>query len=120
MQRDSIERYRRGKFLQTLALAEFRQGKYSQAIRLAFRSVATLPKGETKYSSPIAGGYAILAMSHFKAGNMEQANDYRNRFDEALNVKTFREDPNVMLLADELKELFASQPVSSAVESAAE
>lgn len=64
---------------------------------------------ETKLPGAHAGDLDILAMSHFKLGNFEKANDYREQLNLAMKLDSFKDDKECLSFLKEVDELFKSR-----------
>lgn len=76
-------------------------GNYREAIDAALKSVALSPR-------VFPGDYAILAMSYSELGEMEPANDYREKFNTTMKLDAFQDDEDCLSLALEVESMFES------------
>ena len=86
----------------TLATVEYRMGSYQEAIQAALKSVELSPQA-------FPGDYAILAMSYSELGDTENANDYRKRFHESMQLNDFKNDEDCKSLSSEVERTFESE-----------
>lgn len=91
-----------GSSLQTLAAAEYRIGNFAKAIAAA--------KGSLELEPELASGtgFAIMAMSHLKLGDLAEANEYRKNLGDAMEKDAFSKDAKCVFFAAEVDELFKS------------
>ena len=101
--RDLIRQHPQNIYYNTLAKAEYRLGNYQEAIDAALGSVALSPQ-----EIPHPGNYAILAMSYSKLSETETANDYRERFQEAMKLDAFQNDAECKSFSAEVETTFAA------------
>jgi hypothetical protein len=59
------------------------------------------------------GNYAILAMSYSKVDEIEEANEYREKFNTTMRLDMFNEDELCISLALEVKNMFEANLKSS-------
>ena len=85
---------------------EYRFGNFEDAISAALISVERTPKEDSRYDSPFAGDFAILAMSYFKLNNNEKANVYRDKLKKAMKLDEFKDDEDCLSFLAEVNELF--------------
>ena len=91
-------------YYNTLGAAEYRMGNYEEAIAAAQKSAELLPS-ELNLPSIYPGDYAILAMSQFKLGEKDKANEYVEKLEEAMKLKAFKDDYDCISFATELRQL---------------
>ncbi|MCA9194348.1 MAG: protein kinase [Planctomycetales bacterium] len=94
-----VQQFPRDIYFNTLATAEFRIGNYQNAVEAAFQSV--------ELSAQIfPGDYAILAMSFAGLGDTENANYYRDQFEQTNALKAFQNDEECKSFAREVEDRF--------------
>ena len=76
-------------------------GNYREAIEAALKSVALSPQA-------FPGDYAVLAMSYSRLGEIEPANEYREKFNTAMRLDEFKNDKDYISLALEVENSFES------------
>ena len=94
-----------GYLLNTLAVAEYRLKNYEAAIEAARESLERMPL-ETGDSDPHPINLAILAMAYKRMANDAQANDFRAKFDDAMQSTPHNENDDCQLFSMELDEEF--------------
>ena len=102
--RQVCEEYPQGIYFNTLAVAEYRMANYKESIAAALKSVELTPK-EAGLPSPHPSDYAFIAMSHFKLGDKEKANEYRVKLNEAMKLNAFKNDEECLSFVQEVKSL---------------
>lgn len=112
--RDLLQQHPLGTYYNTLATAEYRMGNYRESIAAALMSVELTPS-EMNLHSPHASDFAILAMSHFKLGEKETANEYRDKLNEALKLDAFKNDQECRSFAKEVATLLRGQETTADV-----
>ena len=102
--REITKKHPKGMYYNTLGAAEYRMGNYEEAIAAAQKSAELLPS-ELNLPSIYPGDYAILAMSQFKLGEKDKANEYVEKLEEAMKLKAFKDDYDCISFATELRQL---------------
>jgi thiol-disulfide isomerase/thioredoxin len=105
----------RGIYFNTLGTAQYRIGNYEAAVEACLKSVDLTPN-ELNLPGPHAGDLAVLAMSHFQLGDKEQAVKYRERLNETMELRVFRNDAECLGFMQEVNDLFAIHEAESAQE----
>ncbi|MCA9214135.1 MAG: protein kinase [Planctomycetales bacterium] len=95
----------KGMYFNTLGTAEFRAGNYQAAIEAANVSVSKTP-AELNLDSPHPGDIAILAMSHLKLGNLKDAKQYRDQFQELMKQDNWQSDKECTSFQNEVTAMF--------------
>lgn len=80
-----------------------------ECIAAAKKSIELTPK-EIDSATLVPGDYAIVAMSHFKLGDKEKANEYRMKYDDTMKLDAFKSDAESKSFGEEVEELFDSSP----------
>ncbi|MBX3418001.1 MAG: tetratricopeptide repeat protein [Pirellulaceae bacterium] len=95
----------------TINVAEYRLENFEAAIAAQFLKLSESSEigAYSEYFTlymvhPIE--LAVTAMSHFKLGNTEQAQKYRQHFEKAMKMRRFREDEDCLSFAQEVDMLF--------------
>ena len=65
---------------------------------------------ELELPAPDCGNLAILAMSHFKLGNKNEANKYRGKLTETMKLDPFKDHDECLRHVKEVNTLFDSEP----------
>lgn len=106
-----VRDFPRGHYFNTLGASQYRTGSFRSAIKACQESVEFTPR---QFDSPHATAYAFLAMSHFRLGNKEKAEEFRNKLIEAMELDIFKDDKECLGLVKEVNELFdaGSKPPS--------
>ena len=100
--------------LMTMALAEYRNGLYADGLESAERAAALSPN-----VSLLAPCLAVMAMSQHRMGQTESAVTTLQKLDEAIKQLPAVQDPTIVVLADEARNVLASPPETSWDEQAA-
>ena len=96
-----VRQHPREIYYNSLGTAEYRMGNYREAIEAALKSVALSPQA-------FPGDHAILAMSYSELGEIEEANDYREKFNTTMRLDAFKDEKDCMSLALEVENMFES------------
>jgi tetratricopeptide (TPR) repeat protein len=99
--REVVRQHPREIYYNSLGTAEYRMGNYREAIDAALKSVALSPQ-------VFPGDYAILAMSYSELGEMEPADDYREKFNTTMRLDAFKDDEDCISLGLEVETMFTS------------
>ncbi|MDB2686185.1 tetratricopeptide repeat protein, partial [Mariniblastus sp.] len=102
---DLIQQHPQDGYYNTLATAEYRMGNFKNAIAASLKAIKLL----SKEASPFPRDFAILAMSHFKLGEMDKADEYREKLDEAIKLDIFKDDQECKSFLKEVEDLFDSK-----------
>ena len=99
--REVVRQHPREIYYNTLGTAEYRMGNYREAIDAALKSVALSPQA-------FPGDYAVLAMSHTRLGEFENAKNYREKFNTSMILDKFKNDEECMSFKLEVESLIES------------
>ena len=94
-----------GIYLNTLGTAEFRLGNWQAAIEDCSRSAVLSPE-EEGYPCPHPIDLAVIAISHFKLGNADEANNFLGQFAQAMKTQKFNDDNESLSFAREVLPVF--------------
>jgi len=97
--------YPSGMYLNTLGVAEYRMGNYTQAITAARQSMEKLP-AEMDLPGPHPGDLAILAMSYHRLGEAEKADGYQRQLVKAMQQDAFKDDAEARSFQAEATSMF--------------
>ncbi len=92
-----------GELLNTLALAEYRLENLEEAIDAAKASIENLPQ------SPGPINLALLAMSHLRLNHERNATEFREAFQQAMQIKEYRDDSDCQKFTAEVEGLFGAR-----------
>ena len=109
MYRELVQLHPLGIYYNTLATFEYRLGNHKESIAAAKKSIELTPK-EIDSETPVPSEYAIVAMSHFKRGDKEKANEYRKKYDDTMKLDAFKNDAETRSFGEEVEALFDSSP----------
>ncbi|MEM6472818.1 MAG: protein kinase [Planctomycetota bacterium] len=95
----------RGIYFNTLGGAQYRMGNYRESIEACLKSIELTPQ-EIGLPGPHPSDLSFTAMSHFRLGEKERANEYRAQLDRAMQSEAFQHDDKSLAFLAEVKALF--------------
>ncbi len=99
----------RSLFLNTLGVAQYRLGRYEEAISLCQRSLELTPKDRVLNGKPYPGDYIFIAMAHGRVGRVEQAKEFRTKAIESLKTGRYKNDKECVGFLKELDAILSAR-----------